>query len=254
MAEAMIKGMTSRGLKDIVVSEPRDKRRHYLEHTYAVKTTFDNRGIVSSCNIIILSVKPQNMSQVLDEIGSEITDEKTVVSIAAGIPLDYLLSKLNTASVIRAMPNTPALIQAGISVMSLPEESSGRDMDTVKRIFKSIGRVIVLPEKYLHAVTALSGSGPAFISYFIDAMIEGGVKMGLNREISQLLIIQTLAGTAKLLDTGMSPTELREMVTSPGGTTEAGLKLFYENDLMDIVLKTIKAAVRRSQELGKYVN
>jgi len=254
MAEAVIRGMTSQGLKDILVSEPGDERRSYLEKTYFVKTTSDNRVVVSSCSIIILSVKPQNMPQVLDEIRSDITEGKTVVSIAAGIPLAYLKSKLNTTSIIRVMPNTPALIQSAMSVMSLSEDFKGGDADTVRKILESIGKVLELPEKYMDAVTALSGSGPAFLSYFIDAMIEGGVKAGLKRETSQTLMIQTLMGTAKLLDTGMSPSELRKMVASPGGTTEAGLKVLDENDLMNIVLKTVQRAVKRSQELVKYVN
>ncbi|MCL4457442.1 MAG: pyrroline-5-carboxylate reductase [Nitrospirae bacterium] len=251
MAEALIKGMTSQGMKDIIVSEPREDRRKYVEQTYGVKTTADNKEIASSCSIIILAVKPQNMASALDEIKDGVTDDKTVVSIAAGITLSYLQSKLNTKKLIRVMPNTPAIVQEGMSVMSLCECFSDKDIAMVREIFMSVGKVLTMPEKYMNAVTALSGSGPAFIALFVEAMIEGGVKMGINRSHAVELAVQTLLGTAKLLDTGMSPEKLREMVTSPGGTTAAGLKVFEEKNIEDIVIDALHAAVRRAEELGR---
>ncbi|GAB4415253.1 MAG: pyrroline-5-carboxylate reductase [Thermodesulfovibrionales bacterium] len=253
MAEALIKGMTAHGMKDIIVSEPREDRREYLQQTYGVKTTGSNKDAASSCDIIILAVKPQNMAAVLDEIANLITEEKTVVSIAAGITLSYLQSRLKTKRLIRVMPNTPALVQEGMSVMSLCECFSDRDIATVREILMSIGRVLTLPEKYMDAVTALSGSGPAFIALFIEAMIAAGEKMGLSRDNASGLAIQTLIGTAKLLDTGISPERLREMVTSPGGTTEAGLKVFDEKGLKNIVSDALKAAMRRAEELAAAV-
>ena len=255
MAEALIKGIVQSSKfkvkSEIIVSEPRDDRREYLEQTYGVKTTNSNKDIASSCNIIILAVKPQIMGQVLEEIKSAVTDDKTVVSIAAGITLSYLQSKLNTKKLIRVMPNTPALVHEGMSVMSLCECFSDKDINPVREIFMSVGKVLTLPEKYMNAVTALSGSGPAFIAFFIEAMIEGGVKSGLSKENASELAIQTLLGTARLLETGMPPEKLREMVTSPGGTTAAGLKVFEEKELMDIVLSAIDSAVKRAEELGR---
>jgi len=250
MAEAMIKGMTSQGMKDILVSDPKEERRQYIRKNYNVETTESNTQIVTSCDIIILAVKPQNMDEVIEEIGEEVTDNKTVVSIAAGITLAFLSSKLKTKKLIRVMPNTPALVQKGMTVMSLCECFSDRDMAVVREIFMSIGEVITLPEKYMNAVTAVSGSGPAFIAYFIEGMIESGIKLGLKNDDARILAVQTAIGTSQLLDTGMSPSKLREMVTSPGGTTAAGLKILYEKGFKDILSAAIEAAKNRSKELG----
>lgn len=251
MAEAMIKGIFGKHGRDIMVSEPRDERRAYLENTYKINTTSDNKEVVKSCNIIILAVKPQNMDSVSAEIADLISSEKLIVSIAAGITLAYLTSRLKTSKIIRVMPNTPALVQEGMSVLSMCECIHDKEMGLIRDIFMSIGKVLMLPEKYMDAVTALSGSGPAFIALFVEKMIDAGVKMGLNRDNASELAVQTLIGTAKLLETGMPPYKLREMVTSPGGTTAAGLKVFEDKGLKDIVAAVIEAAANRSKELGK---
>jgi pyrroline-5-carboxylate reductase len=251
MAEALIKGMTSQGMKDIFVAEPAEEKRLRLGRTYGIRTTGSNVEVVSGCDIIILAVKPQNMGAVLDEISEGVTEDKTVVSIAAGITIAYLGSKLRTAKLIRVMPNTPAIVQEGMSVMSLCDCFYGREVDIVKSILMSVGRVLLLPERYMDAVTALSGSGPGFIALFVEALTESGVAMGIGKPDAAALAVQTLLGTAKLLDTGMSPEKLREMVTSPGGTTAAGLKVFEENNLMSIVGNALAAARRRAEELGR---
>jgi len=251
MAEALIRGMTSQGMRDILVSEPRDDRRRFLEQSYGVKTTSSNRDLASESSIIILAVKPQNMEAVLDEIARDITEEKTVVSIAAGITLSYLQAKLSTKKLIRVMPNTPAIVGKGMSVISLCECFPDKDMATVREIFMSVGTVLTLPEKYMNAVTALSGSGPAFIAFFLEAMIVAGGTMGLGREDASELAIQTLIGTAGLLETGMSPEKLREMVTSPGGTTAAGMKTFVDRGFVSMVVKALQAAQKRAEELGR---
>jgi len=251
MAEALIKGMVQAGMKDIIVSEPRDDRRAYLEKTYSAKTTSDNKEIVKQGAIVILAVKPQNMDDVTSEIAPFITGEKLVVSIAAGITLPYLTSRLATSKIIRVMPNTPALVQEGISVLSMCECIHDKEMALVRGIFMSVGKVLVLPEKYMDAVTALSGSGPAFVALFTEAIIAAGIKMGLTEGNSSELAIQTVIGTARLLETGMPPDKLREMVTSPGGTTAAGLKVFEEKGLKEMVSSVIEAAAKRSKELGR---
>jgi len=255
MAEALIKGMIQSSMfkvqHEIHVSEPSESRRVYLQKTYEVKTSSSNGEVASSCDIIILAVKPQTMDAVLDEIADAVNDTKTVVSIAAGITLSYLQSRLKTGKIIRVMPNTPALIQEGMSVYSLCECFTGSEVNIVKSILMSIGRVIALPERLMDAVTAVSGSGPAFIALFIEAMIEAGEILGLNRNDATELAVQTALGTAKLLDTGMSPENLRRMVTSPGGTTAAGLKVFEEKGLKPVVFEALLAAKRRSEELGK---
>jgi len=254
MAEAIIKGIRGNGQwarREILVSEPREERRKYLEQTYGIKATSSNKEAAASCSIIILAVKPQNMEAALDEISPDITEDKTVVSIAAGITLSYLSSKLKTKKLIRVMPNTPALVQRGMTVMSLCECFDDRDISVVREIFMAIGELLVLPEKYMNAVTAVSGSGPAFIAIFIETMIEAGVKLGLSEDNASTLAVQTAIGTAKLLETGMPPSKLREMVTSPGGATAAGLKMFEEKRLKDIVSAALQAAKNRAEELGR---
>ncbi len=251
MAEALIKGMTAKGMKDIFVSEPREERRAELQKAYGIKVSASNAEVVSACEILLLAVKPQNMDTVLTEISPYVDETKTVVSIAAGITLSYLESKLRTKRLIRVMPNTPALVQEGMSVMSLCGCSYGPELNVVKSILMSIGKVLVLPEDLMNAVTALSGSGPAFIALFVEAMIAGGQKMGLSASDSAELAVQTVLGTARLLDSGMPPERLRIMVTSPGGTTEAGLKVFEEGALRATVSEALLAARNRAEELGR---
>jgi pyrroline-5-carboxylate reductase len=254
MAEAIIKGIRSQGsgvIRDILVSEPREERRRYLEQTYHIRTTDSNRDVATECNIIILAIKPQNMAEVLDEIAGLITEEKTIVSIAAGIPLSYLQQRLRTKKLIRVMPNTPSLVQEGMSVLSLCECFPDKDIALVREIFMSIGKVLTLPERYMNTVTALSGSGPAFIAMFVELMIMAGIELGLSRDIASELTIQTLIGTARMIETGMPPERVREMVTSPRGTTEAGLKAFEEKGLSDIVYYALKKAAERAEELGR---
>lgn len=250
MAEALIKGMATQGKKGIIVSEPREERRTYLQQTYGVATTPSNKEVAAAAAIIVLAVKPQNMAAVLDEIAGAVTDDKTVVSIAAGISIAFLQSKLKTKRLVRVMPNTPAIVQEGMSVLSLCECFSDKEVAAVRDIFMSVGKVLTLPERHINAVTALSGSGPAFIALFVEGMIDAGVKMGLNREDAAELAQQTLLGTARLLDTGMSPEKLRVMVTSPGGTTAAGLKEFERHDLKAIIAEALLAAKQRAEELG----
>lgn len=251
MAEAMIKGITRSGKKDIMVSELRAERRVYLESTYNVRATPDNKEVVKNCDIIILAVKPQNMDDVTVEIAGLITPGKLIISIAAGITLSYLSARLKTSQLIRVMPNTPALVQEGMSVLSLCECFEDKQMALVRGIFMSIGKVLVLPEKYMDAVTAVSGSGPAFIALFVEKMADAGVKAGLGKDNAYELAVQTLIGTAKLLETGMPPDKLREMVTSPGGTTAAGLKVFEDKGFSDLMSAVIEAAANRSKELGR---
>ncbi len=253
MAEALIKGIKAHGMNDILVSEPMGVRRKYIEDTYGVTTTTSNRTVVSSCNSIVLAVKPQQIDSVLDEITDLVDDEKTVVSIAAGITLNYLQSKLKTKRLVRAMPNTPAMVQEGMTVMSLCEYFTNRDLAMVREMFMAVGKVLILPEHYMDAVTALSGSGPAFFALFVEAMEEAGIAMGLTDNNASELAVQTLIGTARFLEDGIPPSKLREMVTSPGGTTAAGLMVFKEKGLNGIVTEALLAARKRASELGRRV-
>jgi pyrroline-5-carboxylate reductase len=251
MAEAMIKGMTARGMKDIIVSDRSEERLKHLSKTYGVETTASNMEVVQSARLIVLAVKPQNMDDVLGELGGAISEDRTVMSIAAGITLDYLASRIKSNKIIRVMPNTPALVGEGMSVMSLCECFSDEGLNAARDVLMSIGRVITLPEKYMDAVTAVSGSGPGFIALFVEHMIKAGVGMGLSEEDSSTLVVQTIVGTARLLDTGIPPSRLREMVTSPGGTTAAGIEVFRQRNLQETVIAALEAARDRSMELGQ---
>jgi pyrroline-5-carboxylate reductase len=249
MAEALIKGIAENN-GGIIVSEPREERRKFLADTYGVEAVASNCEVAEKSDIIILAIKPQSMAVVLDEITASVSSAKTVVSIAAGITLSFLKSRLKTELIIRVMPNSPSLVQEGMSVLSyapgFPEETAADVVD----IFSAVGKVLVLPEKQINAVTALSGSGPAFIAFFAEAMISSGEKMGLDRNDAALLAIQTLIGTASLLRTGIPPEALRRAVTSPGGTTAAGIETFEEQDLWGLVENALAAAAKRAEELS----
>ncbi len=251
MAEAMIRGMIDSGRREILISDPSEERRIYLNSKYSVKTVFDNKGVISSSSLIILAVKPQMMEEVLNDFREFYFGDKIVVSIAAGIKLSWLQSRLACRNIIRAMPNTGALVLEGMSVLSCADGVFDEALEQVRSLFLSIGKVLVLTEDMMDAVTALSGSGPAFVASFIESMIAGAEDLGLDRENATILAVQTLKGTAGLLNTNLTPGELIKMVTSPGGTTEAGLKVLRSNGLNNVIMDTLKAAFHRSQELGK---
>lgn len=251
MAEALIRGMRAAGAYDISVSDPKDERRSFLEKVYGVRVFSSNVDVVKGCEVIVLAVKPQNIDGVLDEISNSISSEKTVVSIAAGIPIDYLRSKLRTDQIVRVMPNTPALVQEGMSVMSVCDCFSGPHINIVRSIFMSVGEVLSMREDLMNAVTAISGSGPAFVALFAEHLMSGAKKMGIREEDAAALTVQTLYGTAKMLHSGMKAEKLREIVTSPGGTTEAGLKVFGELNFDHTVEEALFAARTRAEELGR---
>lgn len=250
MAEALIKGFIAQGDKDIFVSERLKERRHYLKTSYKIKTTESNKKIAATCKIIILAVKPQDMTTVLDEIVGSITEDKTVISIAAGITLDFFQQKLNTKKIVRAMPNTPVLVQEGLIALSFGTHFPAQDVITIQNLFKSVGKVLIIPEKNMNAISALSGSGPAFIAFFLEALIEAGIKMGLPNEQANQAVLQTLIGTATLLQAGISPDQLRIMVTSPGGMTAEGIKIFEIEGLKNTVTNALHATQKRGEELG----
>ena len=190
------------------------------------------------------------MADVLGEITDSVSSGKTVVSIAAGITLSFLRSRLNTANLIRIMPNSPSLVLEGMSVAAFEEGLSEKVVSEIINIFGTVGRVLVLPEEKINAVTAVSGSGPAFVAFFAEAMIKSGELLGLTQKEAAELAIQTLIGTAALLKTGISPEELRRTVTSPGGTTAAGISVFGEKGLFDLVALALAAAEKRAEELS----
>ncbi len=251
MAEALVRGMVEEGMRDIVVSDPSDERRAHLEKRYGVRTTADNTEAVRDSEVVVLAVKPQQMEEVLNEIAPAVTAEHTVVSIAAGITIKFIQERLGSDRVVRAMPNMAAQVGEGMTALALCECFTGRAMNLVKEMFMASGRVVVLPEKYIDAVTALSGSGPAFVAFFAGAMAEAGERAGLSHEDALALAVQTLKGTAELLDEGLEPRKLIEKVRSPGGTTAEGLKVFEQRGLEEIVFEALEAARRRAGELSR---
>jgi pyrroline-5-carboxylate reductase len=256
MAEALIKGILKAELfpaRDIIAADPTPGRRQILEG-YGINTCADANEMTAKCQVIILAVKPQIMGPVLDSVQAGIGINHLIISIAAGIPLSFLEDKLADGGcrVIRVMPNTPALVQEGAAALSPGRGATDEDMAKAKAIFEAVGQAVILPESYLDAVTGLSGSGPAYVFTFIEALIDAGLKVGLPRDAAQTLVLQTILGSVKLsMESGKHPAELRAMVTSPGGTTIAGLHEMARAGFQGIIMDTVEAATRRSTELGK---
>jgi len=257
MAEALIKGMLQGGLvaaEQLYVVDPVQQRRELLEDSYGIHVSADY-GPVLAADIIILAVKPQSMSSLLADCCQEITAKNLLISIAAGIPLAFIEERLSAdCRVIRVMPNTPALVLAGASALSGGKNVSNVDMSLAEKIFSAIGVALVMPESALDAVTGLSGSGPAYVFSFLEAMIDGGLKVGLPRDVAEKLAQQTILGSVKLaMSRAEHPAQLKAMVTSPGGTTIAGLHELERGGLRVAMMDAIEAATRRSKELGEAI-
>jgi pyrroline-5-carboxylate reductase len=255
MAEAMIRGLLRGEVfkpKQVTASAPRQERQRELAEKYGIHATGDNREAARQ-SIVVLSVKPQILSRVLDEIAETVSAESLVISIAAGVPVAAIQSRLRPATrVVRAMPNTPALVDAGATAIARGEHARESDLEDAKRIFDAVGVTVVLDESLLDAVTGLSGSGPAYVFLILEALSDAGVKVGLSRRTAQLLAAQTLLGSAKLLiETNEHPGRLKDMVTSPGGTAITGLHTLEHGGLRTTLMNAVEAATRRSRELGE---
>ncbi len=255
MGEALISALLSAGITDpgrLFASDPREERRRELAERYNISLFSDNLEVVGRSDVIILSVKPQVMPDLLDEIGAHIPGDKLVISIAAGIDL-YSIERYLPGGppVIRVMPNTPARVREGVSCYATGSFVEEHHCRIAEEIFRSVGRVYRIPEKQLDAVTGLSGSGPAYVFLIIEALSDAGVLSGLPREMAIELAAQTLAGAARMvLETGEHPARLREAVTSPSGTTIAALRVLERAGLRGIIMDAVAAAVERSKELG----
>ncbi len=255
MAEALIKGLLSKEfLKPgrITASDLSEDRRNHLREAFGINTSSENKEAVKGSEIIILAVKPQVMSVVLEDIGPVVSSNHLVVSIAAGITTHSLEKRLpEGARVVRVMPNTPALVQAGAAALCKGTAAIQGDLDMVRQILEAVGKAVVVPEALMDAVTGLSGSGPAYVFTFIEGLIDAGVREGLPRTVAQELVVQTVLGAALMCqNTGKHPAELTAMVTSPGGTTVAGLHVLERAALRGILLDAVRAATERSRELG----
>jgi len=255
MGEALIRGLLRAGVAEpaqVLGSDPRPERRAELVEKYGFRATADNREVAREADILVLSVKPQVMERVLEEIGPTIHAHALVVSIAAGVPIAAIESRLPQARVIRTMPNTPALVGAGATAIAMGGHATDADVEAARRIFDSVGMTVVLDEAQMDAVTGLSGSGPAYMFLIIEALSDAGVKVGLSRHHAQALAAQTVLGSAKLLiETNEHPGRLKDMVTSPGGTAIAGLHTLEAGGLRTTLMDAVEAATKRSRELGE---
>ncbi len=255
MAEAMIRGLLRGGVfapENVLASGPLEDRGSELREKYGIRATTDNREAARS-QIVVLSVKPQILSRVLDEVADTIGAETLVISIAAGVPVAAIQGRLPGGTrVVRAMPNTPALVDAAATAIAKGEHARDTDLADAKRIFDSIGITVILDESQLDAVTGLSGSGPAYVFLILEALSDAGVKVGLSRRTAQLLAAQTLFGSAKLLlETNEHPGRLKDMVTSPGGTAITGLHTLEAGGVRTTLMNAVEAATVRSRELGE---
>ena len=256
MAEALVRGLVAAGTKaaTLAVAEPRAPRRRELAKKYGVRVSADNLEVVAEASIVVLAVKPQTMADVLAKLAPVVGRKRLVVSIAAGVPLANLESALGRgARVVRVMPNTPCLVGRGMSVLARGRSATVEDLTRVRRIFETVGKAeVAKTEAWMDAVTGLSGSGPAYVYHFVEALIEGGVAEGLPEALTHTLAYQTVAGAAEmLLTTGKSPRELREAVSSPGGTTLAGLARMDRGGFVRVVRAGVAAATARSKQLAR---
>ena len=255
MGSVLISGTLKSGLisKDkVLVTDIRPERLEYIREREGISITEKNREAVEKSDVIVLAVKPQVIGKVLSEIRDVVTGDKVIISIAAGITTGFIEEALGKeVPVVRVMPNTPCLVKTGASGIS-PGKYAGEQEETIaEEMFRGVGIVVKVPEQMLDAVTALSGSGPAYIFYIIESLIEAGMEMGLSEDDARKLVSQTVLGAARMfVETGESPQVLRAKVTSPGGTTEAALKYLEEKGFQKILIAAVKEAAKRSKELS----
>ncbi|NLT32148.1 MAG: pyrroline-5-carboxylate reductase [Acidobacteria bacterium] len=256
MGEVLIRGLVHSGRvkkSDILASDLDRERLAAIEKAYGTRTMSSNAELVKKASLVILAVKPQNVDPLLEELAGSSHEHHVFVSIVAGVTTERLAERMHPRSgVIRAMPNAPASVQAGITALCPGRNVSPEDLGRVEAIFGCIGRTVILQnEALMDVVTGLSGSGPAFVFMFIESLSDAGVQLGISRKEASLLAAQTVYGAAKmLLETGKHPSELKDIVATPGGTTFAGLKMLEKCSFRSTLMEAVEAATRRSRELG----
>jgi pyrroline-5-carboxylate reductase len=256
IGEAIIRGLLqarSVSPEAIYASDARADRLADLVQRYGIRPCRDNMALATEAEVIVLAVKPQILVGVLKEIAPAVGDDKLVISVAAGVPTSTLRAHLPRAErLIRVMPNTPALVLAGVTAIARAAGLRPGDLETAQALFEAVGRVVVLDEEAMDAVTGLSGSGPAYVAIVIESLADGGVKMGLDRATAMTLAAQTVLGSAKLIiETGAHPGQLKDMVASPGGTTIAGIAALEEGGVRRTFISAVERATLRSRELGQ---
>lgn len=256
MAEAIIKGLLRAGTarpEGIIATGRRTERLEELKRAYGIRTSQDNLASAREAEIVVLSVKPQAMDKLVVQVAPALDHRKLVISVAAGVPIAALERRLGAgARIIRTMPNTPSLVGAGACALARGEHASEEDLAVASRIFQAVGTTTVVEENLLDAVTGLSGSGPAYVFLVIEALSDAGVKVGLPRYTALKLAAQTVLGSAQLLiETNAHPGQLKDQVTSPGGTAIAGLHTLEAGGLRTTLINAVEAATRRARELGE---
>jgi len=256
IGRALLRGLLRSGKVDVdqvVCTVRHQERGEEIAQAHGVRVTTDNHAAVSEADVVLIALKPQTILGVLDEIGSAFHAGQTVISVAAGTRTSAIESRLPPeVPVVRVMTNTPVQVDEAMSVVSAGEHASEHDLLVTEGILEHVGRVVRVEEEYLDSVTALSGSGPAYFFLLAEAMIDAGILLGLPRDLSTELIVQTMVGSAKMLrDSDRHPVELREMVTSPGGTTIAAIRELEGARVRAAFLDAIEAAKRRGEELGR---
>jgi pyrroline-5-carboxylate reductase len=255
IGESLLAGLLSSGWRkpgDIVVTGRREERLAELRERHGVEATLSNEEAVAGASLVVIAVKPQDFDVLLGEIGGVLTPEQTVLSVAAAIPTSAIERQIaDGVPVVRAMPNRPATVHEGIAGICAGAHAGDDHLRLAEEALSQVGRVVEVPERYMDAVTAVSGSGPAYFALLAEAMIEAGILLGLSREVSTQLVVQTMLGTARLLrDEGIHPVELREQVTSPGGTTIRAIRELERAGVRAAFLNAIQAAMERSRELA----
>ncbi len=255
MGEAMLSAILAKKLstpQSISVSDISESRRQHLGQEYGVAITSDNRQAIERGDVVVLAVKPQNLIEVMAELSGQFKPAQLVLSIVGGAEIDTLRQGLNHSCVARAMPNTPAQVGKGITVWTATTEVTEQQREWSGSILQAMGREIYVDdEKYIDMATAVSGSGPAYVALFMEALVDAAVDVGLPRDMAQELVLQTLLGSGHFLQkSGKEPAELRRMVTSPGGTTAEALKVFEEGQFTELVKQAITAAYNKAKRLG----
>ena len=255
MAEALVAGMLKAGVAkagQLYATDILPERRTQLQGQYGIRTGADNGEAAAWGDVLILAVEPQILDEVLPAIARSIMKDSLAVSVTAGYPIGRLTAHLPPGTrIIRAMPNTPSSVGAGVTALALGPGVTKEDRETAEAIFGSVGTVVTVEERLMDAVTGLSGSGPAYVHLIIEALADGGVKAGLPRQTAQLLAAQTVLGAARMvIESGDHPAVLKDRVASPGGTTIAGLHKLEEGRLRAMLINAVEAACRRSKELG----
>jgi pyrroline-5-carboxylate reductase len=255
MTEALVAGMLTAGVTKATYLYATDilpGRREYMHSRYGIRVGQNNRETTAYGDILILSVEPQDLDEVLIDIRPSLREECLIVSVAAGYPIARMAAHLTPERrIVRAMPNTPSSILAGVTALTFGPNVSDLHRTVARTIFEAVGKVVVVDETLMDAVTGLSGSGPAYVYVMIEALADGGVRMGLPRQVAEMLAAQTVLGSARmLLESGEHPGRLKDRITSPAGTTIAGIEQLEARQFRATLMSAVEAATNRSRELG----